>query len=112
MIGVGLFAVYINSSSIFSYLWIFVGILQLATSLYQKKHQYLTIEEDRIVKHSLLPKSIALSDIKRIRKYMNSYKIEAENSSIRIEKDFIENDSLFKLNHFLDNLELKAERSS
>ena len=112
MIGVGIFAVYINSISIFSYLWIFIGILQLGTSLYQKKHQYLTIERDRIVKHSLVPKSIALADIRRVRKFMNSYKIESKNSSILIEKDFIENDSLYKLNHFFDSLELKVEGAS
>lgn len=111
MIGVGLFAIYINSSSIFSYLWVFIGIIQLCTSLYQRKHQYLTIEQDKIVKHSLIPKSIALSEIKRIRKYVNSYKIESQNTSIRIEKDFIESDSLYKLNHFFDSLDLKVEKA-
>lgn len=104
MIGVGLFAVYINSSSVFSYLWVFIGMLQSGTALYQKKHQYLTIEENRLVKHSLIPKSIAISEIKGIRKFVDSYRIETDNGSILIEKSFIEEDSLQELNHFLDTL--------
>lgn len=106
MIGVGFFAVYINSSSIFSYLWILLGALQTGTSMYQKKHQYITIENDRLIKHSLIPKSIELSKIRKVRKYVNSYKIEGEDKSIRIEKKMIEDDSLYRLNHFLENLQL------
>ena len=106
MIGVGLFAVYINSSSIFSYLWVLLGALQTGTSLYQKKHQYITIENDKLIRHSLIPKSIELSSIKKVRRYVNSYKLEAENKSLRIEKNMIEEDSLYRLDHFLDNLNL------
>lgn len=106
MIGVGLFAVYINSASIFSYLWILLGALQTGTSFYQKKHQYITIENDKLIKHSLIPKSIELSSIKKVRRYVNSYKIEAENKSLRIEKNMIEEDSLYRLDHFLENITL------
>lgn len=104
MIGLGIFAVYINSTSILSYLWIFLGILQAGTSYYRQKHQYLTIKEDKLVRHSLIPKTIVLSDIRRVRKFMNSYKIETHNQSMRIEKDFIDTESLQKLNLFLDHL--------
>ncbi|WP_051205333.1 hypothetical protein [Salinimicrobium xinjiangense] len=104
MIGVGLFAVYINRTSVFSYLWVFIGLLQLCTALYQKKYQYLTIEGNRLVKHSLIPKSIEISNIKRIRKYVNSYRIETCNGSILIEKNFVEEESLRELNHFLESL--------
>ncbi|UZH55061.1 hypothetical protein JRG66_14025 [Salinimicrobium tongyeongense] len=101
MIGLGIFAVYINSSSVFSYLWIFLGILQAGTSYYRQKYQYLTIKENRLIRHSIIPKSIALSDIRRVKRYMNSYKIETHNQSLRIEKEFIETESLQRLNLFL-----------
>lgn len=104
MIGLGIFAVYINSSSVFSYLWIFLGILQAGSSYYRQKYQYLTIEEDKLVRHSIIPKTIALSEVRRIKKYVDSYKIETHNQSMRIEKDFIERESLQKLNLFLDDL--------
>ncbi len=108
MIGLGFFAVYINSSSVFSYLWIFLGILQAGTSYYRQKYQYLTIREDRLIRHTIIPKSIALSDIRRVRRYMDSYKIETHNESMRIEKHFIETESLQKLNLFLKDLNPKV----
>lgn len=107
MIVLGIFAVYINSSSVFSYLWIVLGILQAASSYYRQKYQYLTIREDRIIRHSLIPKSISLSEIKRVKKYVNSYKIETRDQSMRIEKDFIEAESLDKLNLYLEKLKPK-----
>lgn len=108
MIGLGIFAVYINSSSIFSYLWIIIGILQAGTSYYRQRYQYLTIREDRLIRHSIIPKSIALSDIRKIKKFVDSYKIETHNQSMRIEKNFIETESLQKLNLFLEDLNPKV----
>lgn len=105
MIGLGIFAVYINSSSIFSYLWIFLGILQAGTSYYRQTYQYLTIKEDKLIRHSIIPKRIAVADIKRVKKYVNSYKIETHNQSMRIEKDFIDRESLQRLNLFLERLQ-------
>lgn len=104
MIGLGIFAVYINSTSALSYLWILLGILQAGTSYYRQKYQYLTIEKDKLVRHSLIPKSIELSEIKRVRMFMDSYKIETHNQSLRIEKKFIEDESLQKLNNFMKSL--------
>ena len=104
MIGLGLFAVYINSSSALSYLWILLGILQAGTSYYRQKYQYLTIKDDKLVRHTLIPKSIDITEIRRVRKFVNSYKIETHNQSMRIEKKFIENESLEKLNFFLEDL--------
>ncbi|WP_029034850.1 hypothetical protein [Salinimicrobium terrae] len=108
MIVLGIFAVSINSSSVFSYLWIALGILQSASSYYRQKYQYLTIQDDKIIKHNLISKSISLSEIKRVKKYGNSYKIEARDQSMLIEKDFIESESLTKLNLFFEKFNPKV----
>jgi len=107
MIAVGLFAVYNDSSSLFSYLWIFLGGLQTGTALYEKKNQYLTIENDKITKHSIFPKTIDTSEIQKVGKFVNSYKIETRNRTLIIDKGIIENESLFKLEDYLSNLNLK-----
>lgn len=104
MVAVGLFAVYINSSSIFSYLWIFIGMLQTGTAFYQKRNQYLTIGKDKLIKHSLIPKTVQISEIKRVRKFVDSYRIETGDRSLRIEKSFIEEDSIPELNRFFETL--------
>jgi len=107
MIAVGLFAIYNDSSSIFSYLWILLGGLQTGTALYEKKNQYLTIEQEKITKHSIFPKTINISEIEKVSKFVNSYKIETENTTLTIDKGIIENDSLYKLENYLNNLNLK-----
>ena len=104
MVAVGFFAVYINSSSIFSYLWILIGLLQTGTAYYQKSRQYLTIEDDKLIKHSIIPQTVQISEIKRVRKFVNSYRIETGNGCIRIEKSFIEEESIKDLNRFFDTL--------
>ena len=107
MIAVGLFAVYNDSSSIFSYLWILLGGLQTGTALYEKKNQYLTIEQEKITKHSIWPKTINISEIEKVRKFANSYKIETKNTTLTIDKGIIENDSLYQLENYLNSLNLK-----
>ncbi|NJW53220.1 hypothetical protein [Salinimicrobium oceani] len=104
MIAVGLFAIYINRESLFSYLWVFIGMLQTGTAYYQKRKQYLTIEGNHLIKHSFIPKSIQISEITRIRKFVDSYRIETTGQSLLIEKSFIEEDSLQELNHFFESL--------
>lgn len=107
MIVLGFFAVYINSESVFSYLWILLGILQAGTSYYRQKYQYLTVNNEKLIRHTLIPKSISVSEIRRVRKFMDSYKIETPNGSMRIEKKFIDRESLQKLNFFLENIKPK-----
>ena len=104
MVAVGIFAVYINNDTIFSYLWIFIGMLQTATAYYQKRNQYLTIEDNKLIKHSLIPQTVEISKITRIRKYMNSYRIETCDGCLRIEKSFIEEESIKELNRFFETL--------
>lgn len=105
MVAVGIFAVYINSSSVFSYLWIFIGLLQTGTAFYQKRNQYLTIGEDKLIKHSIIPRTVRISEIKRVRKCVDSYRIETGQGSLRIEKIFIEEESLKDLNRFFETLQ-------
>lgn len=111
MIGVGLFAVYTDSLSFFSYLWIVLGGLQTGTALYEMKNQYLTIENNKITKHSIIPKSIKISEIMKVRKFVNSYRIETQQKTLLIDKGIIENDSLFQLEDFFNNMNLEVKKA-
>ena len=103
MIFVGLMSVY-SSNSTFSYLWVVLGFLIAGTALYEKKHQYLTLGENKITRHSLIPKSVEISEIKKVRKFRNSYKIETSESTLTINKNIIEPESLIRLDDFLKEL--------
>lgn len=108
MIMVGLFAVYENNFSIYSYLWVVLGTLQLGVAWYEKKKQYLTIEDDKLTLHSLIPKSIEISKIKRIKKDTNSYKIETTEKALKIEKRKIEPESMYRLEDYFNRLGLMS----
>ena len=108
MILIGIFAVANDSHSLFNYTWLVIGALQTGSYFHNKKFQYLTIENNKLTKHSLIPKSIELNEIKKVRKFVNSYKIETEKTTLRISKNIIEKDSLYKLNQVLDDLNLKV----
>lgn len=106
MIVIGLFAVITDGHSVLNYTWIVVGLLQAGTYFYDKKYQYLTIENNTLTKHFLVPKSIKISEIRRIIKLMYSYKVETETGTMRISKNLIEENSLKELDRFFDRLKL------
>ena len=108
MIVIGIFAVANDSNSFINYLWLIIGALQIGTYFYNKKFQYLTIENNRLTKHSIFPKVIELNEIRKVRKFVNSYKIETDKTTLRISKNIIEKESLYKLNQVFENLNLKV----
>lgn len=108
MICVGLFALYEDHLSALGYIWVFFGALQAGTALYAKKNQYLTINNEKLTKHSIIPKSVEINKIRKVRRFANSYKIETPEKTITIDKGIIENESLFKLEDYFNKLKINA----
>lgn len=108
MIVIGILWVANDSSSFKNYLWIIVGALQTGSYFYDKKFQYLSIENNKLTRHFLIPRSIEIQKIKKIWKFTNSYKIETDKKSLRISKNLIEEDSLFQLDQFFETLNLNV----
>lgn len=108
MIAIWLFVILYDSSSFVHYLWLLVGGLQTGTAIYERKKQYLTIENGRITKHSIFSKTIDVDKIQKIRKFVGSYKIETEARTLKINKGIIEDESLYKLEDYLNSLEIKV----
>ena len=107
MIILGLFTIYDNMRSFYHYLWILLGALQLGTAFYERKNQYLTIENNKLTKHSIFPKTMEMNDIRKIRKFVNSYKIETSEKTLKINKNIIEPESLYRLDDYFKSLKLK-----
>lgn len=108
MIGVGVFAVYSDSLSAFSYLWIVFGALQAGTALYEREYQYLSIKGKSLTKHSLIPKTIEIGEIEKVRHFVDSYEIVTAERTLTIDKGIIETESLFQLQDFFSSLKLKV----
>jgi hypothetical protein len=78
---------------------------------YQKKYQYLTIENGGIRKNNLFRKEVQLSEIKTIEKYAESYIIKTDTQKLRIDTSIIAADSLRELNAALEKLMLTGTKS-
>jgi len=100
-----------DTKSFFIIAWLLLGLVQIGTWYYKQKYQYLNIEENRLTKNALFPKSVAFNELSAIRKYKNSFLLESKNQSIRIHKDIIATDSFYKLTDLLNKIELKPQQA-
>jgi hypothetical protein len=80
-------------------------------NVYQKKYQYLTIENGSIRKNNLFQKEVQLSEIKTIEKYAESYILKTDTQKLRIDTSIIAADSLIELNAELEKLMLNGTKS-
>ncbi|EMY80279.1 hypothetical protein ES731_11660 [Psychroflexus gondwanensis] len=102
-------AVFTEAANIFNYGYLSLGILYIATYLFEKHKKYLTITDAIISKNNVFPKTIHLSEIKRIKKIGADYIVEAETTKLKIDTDWIDENSLSELKTFLDHLSLKKD---
>ncbi|WP_037320039.1 hypothetical protein [Salegentibacter sp. Hel_I_6] len=106
----GIFGIVLDAKPLIAYPWLILGILQIGTWFYQSKHQYIRIENNILTKNSLFSKSIDLNKLTAIRKFKNSIVLESKDQSIKIYKDVIATDSLYRLTDFLNEIELATQK--
>lgn len=105
----GTTVVIFDSDKIFNYGYLTVGILYIATYLFENKKHYLTIENGIISKNHLIPKKINLNEIRRIKKFAGGYILKTDSTELRINTELIEEKSLVDLNAVLKSLNLETE---
>jgi uncharacterized membrane protein YbaN (DUF454 family) len=106
----GIVGIILDSKPLITYPWLILGILQIGTWYYQNKYQYLHIKNKALTKNSLFSKSVNLNELSAIRKYKNSFVLESKGQSIKIYKDVIAADSLYKLTDLLNEIQLKPHQ--
>lgn len=107
---IGIAIVFLNNFSLIYSTWVLLGLLQLGAWYYKKKHQYLFITEDSLTKNSLFPKSIKLTELTAIWKFKSIFTLETRQAKIKIDKDQMEDESLYKLTDLLSQIELKLQQ--
>jgi hypothetical protein len=80
-------------------------------SIYQKKYQYITVENGSIRTNNLFRKELQLSAIKTIEKYAGSYILKTDTQKLRIDTSIIAPNSLTTLNAELEKLMLNGTKS-
>jgi hypothetical protein len=88
-----------------------MALLYLGQYMFERQNQYLTITQDEIKVNNLFRKRIKLSDISRIKKFADDYKIIADEKVITINTKIIDQESLSELNELLVKLNLPSDKS-
>jgi hypothetical protein len=93
-------------------IWMFVLAILLPISCvlrygYQKKYQYVTIENGSIRTNNLFPKEVHLSEIKTIEKYAGNYILKTDTKKLTIDTTIIAPNSLTALNAALEKLAIE-----
>jgi hypothetical protein len=91
----------------FDYGSLVFGIIYLIGFFYQKKHHYLTIQNDILKAHGSFGKSIKLSEIKSIKRFAGDYILKSDKKELTINTQVIEPNSLAELNAELEKLKVK-----
>ena len=88
------------------YGFLIISFLYLGTYLYEKKNQYLTIENGIISINQPFGKKINLTEIKRIKKFAGDYILKTDKTELTINTQVIDEKSLMELNKELEKLNL------
>lgn len=107
MEGIGLSTLIWSETTTIRFFWIFFGTVQLASAWFFSNNPYISIEDRKLTKQSLLRKTIEINKITKVWKYVNSYKIETADQSLTIDKNTMEPESLYRFTDFLNEMEIK-----
>ncbi|WP_405569819.1 hypothetical protein [Winogradskyella sp. Asnod2-B02-A] len=83
------------------------GIFMFIIYYFENRKQYLTLKNGELIKNSLFPKKIQLSEIKSIKEFAGDLKLITQNTEFIIDTQIIEPNSLEELKNELKNYNLK-----
>lgn len=83
------------------------GIFMFIVYYFENRKQYLTLKNGELIKNTLFPKKITLSEIKSIREFAGDLKLMTEKTQFIIDTKIIDPDSLLELASKLKNYPLK-----
>lgn len=113
----GLFAVlgslkaFEGTASYFTYFQLVLGFLMVITFFFQKKHQYLNIENGFLTKYGLRRKTIQLDEIEQLQSFPGRIKVYTSKKSLSINTSIIEEDSSHDLYRVLGSLKLESQEN-
>jgi hypothetical protein len=89
------------------YAFLIISFFYLGTYFYEKRNQYLTIENGLISVNQPFGKKIRLTEIKRIKKFAGDYILKTDKAELTINTQMIDPNSLADLNTELEKLNMK-----
>ena len=97
---------FVNNSLLLSVIFSLTTILYLGQYFHNKKHQYLSIENNIVTRHLFPKKRFDLNHLIRINRNRNGIKLISESQDdLKITTSIIDEESLKYLNSFLEKIE-------
>ena len=91
----------------FDYGSLVFGVLYFILYFYQKKYQYLTIEDGVLRINGSFGKKINLAEIKRIKKFAGDYILKTSKKELTINTQIIDTNSFAEVNAELEKLNVE-----
>jgi hypothetical protein len=98
-----------ENSSWTDYGFLIISFLYLGTYLYEKKNQYMTIENGVISVNKPFENKINLTEIKQIKKFAGDYTLKTDKAELTINTHIIEPNSLSELDAVLEKLNVESD---
>ena len=89
------------------YGWFFISLMYLGIYYYQKKYNYLSIENGIINVNGPFGKKLNLTEIKWIKKFAGDYILKTDEKELTINTQIINQSSLAELNAELEKLNVE-----
>ena len=89
--------------------WSMISLMYLGFYLYQRKNQYLLIENGFIKKNDLFGKKLNLNEIIGVKKFVGDIILKTESREMKIDTQLIEPGSLTLLNAHLEKLNIERD---
>lgn len=86
------------------YGWLLISAMYLGFYFYQRKNQYLVIEDGVLKENSIFGKEMNLKEVKWIKSFAGDYILKSETKKLQINTQIIDPDSLADLNTELKKL--------
>lgn len=86
-----------------------VGVFMFIIYYYKSRKQYLTLKNGELIKNTLFPKKIKLTEIRSIREFAGDLKLITEKTEFIIDTQIIEQNSLAELKNELKNYNLESK---
>jgi len=79
------------------YVWILISLMYLGLYFYQKRYNYLTLENGMININGPFGKKLNLNDLKQIKKFAGDYILKTDQKELTINTQIIDPNSLAQL---------------
>jgi hypothetical protein len=97
-----------DNTSWTEYCFLIISLSYFGTYFYEKKNQYLTIENGVISVNKPFGKKVNLTEIKQIEKYAGDYTLKTDKTKLKINTQIIELNSLSELDAVLEKLNVES----